>query len=105
MREVVCLNCGKRFMTESSAQKHCSIECRRIYNGKKPELKTIQCAYCGKLYNTLRKCKYCSVECRNRANGKAARKPQKPAVSIVEIARLARECGLSYGEYVAKYNC
>lgn len=110
--EKICKNCGVKFFSENNAQKHCCVECRKEYtknNREKNNLKTIICKYCGQAFNTLRKCAYCSKECRDRANGRAKKSSRsmrkKPPVPLAEINRLARECGLSYGEYVRKYDC
>lgn len=104
-----CLNCGKLFITNKNAQKHCSADCRREYtkkNGyKKGTLKVLNCAYCGETFHTLHKCKYCSTICRQKANGRYVKKsrPKKASLSLEAIAKLARAEGLSYGQYVMKY--
>lgn len=113
MREIKCLNCGKVFLTDSNAQKHCCEKCRREHaiKNKRVELYEGKCAYCGKSFTALRKRKYCFKECQNKANGHCAEKDRKastrkkPDLSLEEVARLSRECGMNYGEYVAKYDC
>ena len=113
MREIKCQNCGVVFFADSNAQKHCSEKCRREYalKNKPVELLELKCAYCGKAFTALRKRKYCFKECQNKANGHCAEKDRKagtrkmPALSLGQINKLARECGMSYGQYVAKFNC
>lgn len=69
-----------------------------------------RCAICGGLFPTRRGGpKYCSAECRKiagyrgtRLPGKAERPAEKPKQSLAEVARAARDAGLSYGQYMAK---
>lgn len=104
--EIVCPVCGKKFIKESSAQKHCSDKCRKVYHRKKPMgeiLKEYKCAWCGKTFKYDRRKNYCSYDCRRKANGKRKNNRKKANVSLEEIAKRCREENLSYGQYVAKY--
>lgn len=73
--------------------------------------KTYICQSCGKEVYGGRNGKYCeacSREIKNerRRQERHARKIQgkQPATSIGAIAKKAREMGMSYGEFVAKYD-
>lgn len=71
-----------------------------------------KCECCGESFPASRRSvKYCSDPCRKEAARKQAAerskspyndKPEKKPDRIVEINRLAREEGLSYGRYVAR---
>lgn len=104
MTIVKCRCCGKEFVKSKYFKVYCSNECKLkasrnvIYN---PVLYPCTCLNCGKGFQALQdSSKYCSIECVNEAKKKTKR---KPALSIVEITKLAREEGLQYGDYVAKY--
>lgn len=83
-------------------------------NNCRPKL--VQCAFCGVEF--VRMCsssKYCSQECREEAD-KASRwvweeikdmrsryKPRsQPKVPLEDAVRMAKELGLSYGQFVAR---
>lgn len=78
---MICVACSKEFEKKVKHQVHCSEECSRTYR-----------------INYLR-------EYRKR-NQKVVEilevKKPKPTMSIEQINRLAKELGLSYGEYVLK---
>lgn len=104
--EKVCAICGKKFIGGNSA-KYCSKECRiemgyRRIKERRPKVFT--CEYCGMMFHGDRRNKYCSVECRRKADGgrNVKRKKKKTEMSIDQVAKLAREAGLTYGVYVAK---
>lgn len=72
-----------------------------------------RCAYCGKEFeiekNTV--AKYCSILCRNRRNNHMQRQQEKIKrlsnrtklnAAVTDIAREAKEAGMSYGQYVAR---
>ena len=71
-----------------------------------------QCECCGEKFPASRRSvKYCSDTCRKRQaaernkssyNDRQEKKSEKKPDRIVEINRLAREAGLSYGQYVAR---
>lgn len=89
----------------------------------------VQCPVCGKMFARERKKpnqRYCSLDCSKKAELESKRisarqnkslihhrsiePPKKPKKkkksnmkSIAEIDRLAKEEGLTYGQYVAKY--
>ena len=108
IKKLICPRCGKEFETESNAQKYCSAKCRRAANKyKKPKkVEKYTCSWCGKDFLSERRKKYCSKECRLFVNGRLKKREvqSKPALSIEEVAVLSREAGMSYGQYVQKYN-
>ena len=79
---------------------------------------TQSCAYCGNKF-TGRRTKYCSEFCRKKAKiakmtesrkadfeaikPKAVKSKTKPKLSIEEVAKLAKDAGLTYGKYVAQH--
>ena len=77
-------------------------------------MKTITCKYCGKEFETSANNKiYCSTNCRNKMNVAVRREKRnknknkqgkKLNLNICEIVRNATSEGLTYGEYVKKYN-
>lgn len=104
-----CLMCGKEFLKKCNSQKYCSEECRLkdYYKKKNPE-KEIICECCGKTFITHCKKKYCSEKCRRIANS-PSKKPSKRNsrkrnnfISLNDMARIARENGISYGQLVAQ---
>ena len=76
------------------------------------------CANCGNKF-TGRRTKYCSEFCRKKAkisNMTASRKADfeavkpkvmkpktKPKLSLEEVAKLAKDAGITYGKYVAQH--
>ena len=112
----ICKCCGKPFETDKNSQGLCSQECRiesiktkqKEYHMRKRLSQTQICDYCGKEFHNGRRRQYCSNECRLAANGRGDIKQYeikkiKPKLSIGEVNKLAREEGLTYGEYCAKY--
>lgn len=110
-------NCCKEFVVESNAQKYCSPECRRraqyLFTTKVKraamKVRKFTCAWCGKDFLSDRKRKYCCKAHRLMANGRLKYEPRnidkpKEALSIEQVAKLSREAGLSYGQYVQKYD-
>lgn len=109
-----CPTCGKEFTTDKNAKKFCSDVCRyRSYAvSRSPKAR---CPICGRTF-TLSKVRleYCSVACRDKAHRQELqkqyavrpaierRKRIKTSLSLTEIAKLAREAGMTYGEYVAR---
>ena len=107
-KTVKCLCCGKEFVREHNAQKHCSAKCRIAWNTSKEakakyNIKMYTCSWCGITFESPQKKKYCSDECRVLSyKGKRKKPKRQTALSIQEVSKLAREAGLSYGQYVAK---
>lgn len=102
----VCIQCGKDFTTLHNSRKYCSEECRIKANKKSPlGRRTFTCEFCGESFEADAKRKFCCIECRQGAERAARlrRKPKKPKLSIANINELARNEGLNYGQYVAKY--
>lgn len=104
-----CLGCGTNFVRKKSAQKYCSAKCRKkqytkphvIEKYKQPKM--FECAWCGIFFETDHKEDYCSEECRIKAgNRKNRRRKSQKTIKLEQVAKLAREAGLSYGQYVAK---
>lgn len=77
-----------------------------------------KCAYCGKEFTGLHSRRYCSEECKKlgyterlrkeaekkkQNRKKPARKKGKPNQEIIDIAVLARQAGMTYGQYVAQF--
>ena len=99
-----CKCCGKEFIRQTNAQKHCSEKCRRKANLPKKILEEQTCQWCGKKFFYVRKKKFCSVECREKSQGKRSRKIETviPSMTLQQVAKASREAGLSYGQYVMK---
>jgi predicted nucleic acid-binding Zn ribbon protein len=99
--QAVCIVCGKTFKRKTY-EKTCSEECKKVLM-KKDE---VVCKTCGKPFSpTKEHRKFCSTECKEKAKYVPKEKKPKPLkkISISEIAREAREKGLSYGKYVEQY--
>jgi len=86
MYEKVCAYCGKTFEHNNTQTKYCGNECRAAVQREQ---------------NLRHRRKYLD---RQATKPKAKRKPkiEKPK-TLSEIAAAAREAGMTYGEYVAKY--
>lgn len=105
-KEAICPVCNKAFIGANCA-KYCSAKCRKTAARKRKQKEVAEriliCAYCGATFQSAKKRKYCEL-CQEKNRRK--RKPRervKPKLSIEEVAKLSREEGLSYGEYVKKY--
>ena len=67
-----------------------------------------ECEHCGRHFNAARiNAKFCSKQCRDRDYKQRLKSPynekeEKKMSRIAELNALAREQGLSYGQYVAK---
>jgi endogenous inhibitor of DNA gyrase (YacG/DUF329 family) len=111
-KSAVCPICGKDFMRSACAQKYCSKECahesakRKAQACRDSNRENLKCAYCGSPFVSKTKRKYCSAECRIYANGRlgASRKSKPKTLTLDEISVLSAAEGLSYGQYVKKYN-
>jgi len=108
-RTLHCPVCNKEFVTDKNAKKYCSAKCRRKANNQvapKNTLREFSCAWCGESFMSVRRKKYCSKDCRLYANGRLIKRPKVrkgPVLSLEQVAILSREAGLSYGQYVQKY--
>lgn len=108
-RTLHCPVCNREFTTDKNAKKYCSAKCRRKANAQRARrnnLREFTCAWCGDSFLSLRRKKYCSKECRLYANGRLTKSKKihkAPALSIEQVAVLSREAGLSYGQYVQKF--
>jgi predicted nucleic acid-binding Zn ribbon protein len=104
----ICPTCGKEFYTDTNAKKYCSKKCQKKLVIKKEPMRKCTCAWCGAVFTTPRRRTYCTEECRLFANGKTREsrkpKPKKPLFSLEQVARMAKEAGLTYGMYVQKNN-
>ena len=93
-----CDLCGIKFESKSGNTKYCP-ECRE----KRKEKPLAECQECGRIFRKgHRNMKYCP-EC--RANWGRKKKPAKkraPVLTLAQVCKLAREAGLSYGQYVAR---
>jgi len=119
-----CVVCGKEFATDHKQVLSCSEECKyqrklqtiKSYTKAKRERDRYEeahkdkiCAYCGKVFNSVKTNKiYCSPYCGKCAHTekikdimpKEVPKP-KPSKSITQICKEAKEHGMSYGDYIA----
>lgn len=75
-----CIICGKEFTARRDSQKCCSSECRKENASRYQK---------AKYYKTSRTAK--------------SPEPKRPKNNITEIAVAARAEGLTYGQYVARY--
>ena len=104
-----CPVCNKEFETDKNAKKYCSAKCRRKANNQSARKNTLReffCGWCGDTFLSVRRKKYCSKECRLYANGRLVKRKKAkkaPTLSLEQVAILSREAGLSYGQYVQKY--
>lgn len=106
-----CNWCGNVFAPTHNRQTYCSADCaKEMYKARiyKTE-RVLVCECCEKEFTAMRKRTYCSNECRYEANGrKRKQKPKskktKPKYTLAQVNALARSEGLSYGQYMAKYN-
>lgn len=109
-RKLICPICGVEFETDKNSKKYCSEKCRRKANNqpaKKNALREFSCSWCGDSFLSVRRKKYCCKECRLYANGRLIKRKKvskAPALTLEQVAILSREAGLSYGQYVQKYN-
>ena len=105
-RNKECEKCGSRWTTKE-------ILCKCDY-----EIEKRKCIYCEKMYVAKKKAqKTCgSEECKKRLNKENGEKwaikkkkmqeleKPKKILTITQISKMAKEEGLSYGEYVQMYN-
>lgn len=106
-----CAACGKEFTPNRGKQIYCSAKCRIKQSNMREKLsapeRKFTCQYCKKVFVSKMKKKYCSFECCTKANIKTKTKTRRrttafPSLSIEQINKLAREQGLTYGQYMAK---
>ena len=107
-RTLHCPVCNKEFTTDKNAKKYCSAKCRRKANTQramKNNLREFMCAWCGETFMSARRKKYCCKQCRLYANGRLVKRKKvtKPQLTLEQVAILSREAGLSYGQYVQKF--
>lgn len=108
----VCRECRHIFTTSVNSQMFCSAECRQKAYRKKKAMPRARCPVCGRIFSiTDTRKKYCSAACRlglddNKSQrsmwANQERQLVNTCLSLDEIAKLAREAGMTYGEYVAK---
>ena len=100
-----CLECGKEFETVNNRQKYCCEICRRKHGKIYDPLgeRIFKCQYCGKEFTSNQRKKYCCAEHGIKANNKKRyKKKMHQSTSLSEVARLAREQGLTYGQYMQR---
>lgn len=109
-----CPICGKEFA--GAGKRYCSPECRKEAKKRRQTIDRF-CPICGKQILIPRK-RYCSDECRKEAelrNEKRRREsmgaipkseylPYMPKVSIREVVIKATKLGITYGEWVRRYD-
>ena len=98
-----CDLCGLKYIPSERTRFFCA-ECL--------EITSISCKWCGKTITRHGNTNYCSSKCRllaqaekKRNSTKSAKKriaEEKRKNSLSEVAKRARECGLTYGQYMAK---
>lgn len=95
-----CRTCGIKFKTDATHKVYCSTECRIEGEAKdNNRVHMCTCLTCGTIFRAVSdNIKYCSDKC-----DKSKRKTQSK-LTVNEVARRAKDEGISYGEYVAKYN-
>lgn len=115
-REAVCPNCGKEFQTARDYQIYCSPKCCNIAHNernkarqklhyqprprktkpKKIKLpKIIECAYCGKEFETHHGAIYCSDECKRNAANEKRREHRREAQKTGQMG-YCLVCGKEY---------
>ena len=115
-----CDRCGKIYTPRTTIQRFCSEKCRELYwqaehaQKRKESIQPYKCEYCGKEFvPRARNQVYCSRQCGRAASRRLYTEPPKKEEKVVNktenmreiarIARSAREKGLSYGRYTARY--
>ncbi len=97
-RYSICKVCGKKFIKSVSFRAFCSQECRDEVKKNSSNLSERECECCHKIFKTAIEDKlFCSARCRKIGK-------KKKIMSIEDVARAAREEGITYGEYVTKHN-
>ena len=119
-----CPHCGGVYTPRTATQRFCGEKCRDLYwqakraKEREKSLQPRKCDFCGKEFvpksgNQI----YCSKRCGiKKARDEGRRLDKKPAEKekkvvnktenmreIARIDRSAREKGLSYGRYIARY--
>lgn len=91
----LCKRCEKVFIRTGADQKFCCKACRLAYYKEHPMESP-----------TLIKDSYARAEQEllDKAKEKEKRRKRKPKLSVVDVAVLARQAGMTYGQYVATHN-
>ena len=99
----LCPICKNNFETDRNAKMYCSDECLKI--SKRKSERTFVCENCEKEFKSIRKRKFCTPTCRDYSAGRVPVKKgkKKKTASLSDILTKAKEEGLTYGQYVAKY--
>lgn len=123
-KEKVCPICGSTFIAKDPRRIYCSYEClkehyRQYGNNRRAEDRihfTKACGICGKEFTTTNRNKlFCSEACARESNrrhailrrvaeGEAKREKKRKHESLFEIVKEADRRGLTYGEYVSRFN-
>ena len=103
-----CKMCGEKIKGKGNSAKFCDINCRKKYKDIEKSKRIFVCEWCGAEFSNHRKTKYCSEICRLSSYGRASVKQSEPQISkpnydLTQITILAKKAGLTYGQYVAKY--
>jgi hypothetical protein len=111
---VICLHCGeefvkrenmkKKFCTNKCAKKHHTNKCAKINPPKKyKNTKEKHCIDCGITIVGLGKlpnrCEFCIALLNKRPATKQTIQQPKPKYTVTEMAKMARDVGMSYGNY------
>lgn len=115
-----CVRCGKLFVPTKKRHIYCSEECQKPFE--------ILCPICGKTFRSAKEnTKYCSERCRKRAVAQMSesqldqkrehfeqikrmrlkeiqdKKRRGETLTIYDIALLASQAGVTYGQYVSTH--
>ena len=126
MKSEFCLVCGKKLVGKQT--KYCSINCchKELYRLEVKYRPKRYCLLCGKELDSIKRI-YCSEECakkairlREQSKRNQEKKEQqemdawikerqmgkqvKVSLTFADIEKGMKETGLSYGEYVARYD-
>jgi hypothetical protein len=98
-----CEYCGEPFVAIGNT-KYCSSICKQLAKDARDTVKEQTCKWCGGTYPNTG-LKFCSTACEDAYN-KAHAKPEPPKVchtdTLIDVVKQARDCGLSYGQYVGR---
>ena len=102
-----CSECGKEFILKRGNQQYCCPKCKRRHGSKYVPLgvRTFVCTFCGTKFESPHRKKFCCEKCRTNhyRNGKGHKTSlPKGTLSLDEVAKIAKEQGLTYGQYMQR---
>lgn len=95
---MICPICGIDFWTDNPNAKYCGIDCAE--QGRKK----VKRKYYGQKELTTKKDVEIEKEFRQKAEEKRKRRAKKSKYSVEEIAVMARQVHMSYGQFVALHH-